>query len=100
MEVVAEIRAGAQISIVCRKFGVTRTSAYRWLRSQDLKSRKASGRPASIRFDKIRGLYLDGCQGQRWTAASLRMEIFQTFGVEYHEDHVSRLLKRLRKESV
>ena len=87
-----------------RRFGVTRTSASRWVeairRGKDLHLRKASGRPSSLTPEQLRSLPDLYRQGSRvvgelyWTPEAFALAIERKLGVALHPDHVRRLMIR------
>ena len=90
-------------------FGVSEVSVSHWLaRARDgglaaLRARPAAGHPPKLSADqKCRipeflwhGPEAYGFRGQVWTCARIARVIAEEFGVSYHKDHVSRLLREL-----
>jgi transposase len=51
----------------------------------------------SAKLDGIvkKGAEAYGFQGDVWTAARLKMAVKETFGIEYHERHIPKMLKKM-----
>ncbi|GGJ51850.1 IS630 family transposase [Deinococcus roseus] len=95
--------------MVCQHFKISKSTFYLWRKQlnhagiEGLKSRKASGRPR--RLSKEQETELGGClqdnpvkhgfSDATWTGPRVRDWIGLRFGVWYHPDHVSRVLRRL-----
>lgn len=89
--------------------GVGEVTVSRWLtRTREggpeaLLSRSAPGHPPKLLYDQKRlipeflwhGAEAYGFRGEVWTCARIAQVIKEEFGVRYHKDHVSRLLKEL-----
>ncbi len=94
---------------VARRVGVDRRSVRRWRASFDaegragVRARPASGRPTKLtepqrtRLEKalLRGALAHGHPTDLWTCPRVADLIERRFGVEYHVDHVGRLLHAL-----
>lgn len=94
---------------VARRMGVDRRSVRRWRASFDAEGRDgvraipASGRPPKLtaveraRLEKalLRGALAHGFPTDLWTCPRVAELIERRFGVEYHVDHVGRLLHAL-----
>src|SRR6266581_4371947 len=90
-------------------FGVSEVSVSHWLaRARDgglaaLRSRPGEGHTPKLSADQKRripeflwhGPEAYGFRGQVWTCARIARVIAEEFGVSYHKDHVSRLLREL-----
>jgi transposase len=90
-------------------FGVSAVSVSHWLaRARDgglaaLRSRPGEGHTPKLSADQKRripeflwhGPEAYGFRGQVWTCARIARVIAEEFGVSYHKDHVSRLLREL-----
>ncbi len=69
-----------------------------------LKTRPRSGRPPKLTAEHraqipellARGAEAQGFRGDVWTATRIASVLFRRFGVRYHPDHVSRLLRQAR----
>lgn len=95
---------------IAAALGVTEVSVSRWLaRARDagpsaLLSRAVPGRPTKLTAAQMNllpellwhGPEAYGFRGAVWTCTRIAQVIQQEFGVRYHKDHVSRLLKELR----
>jgi transposase len=104
-----ELQGGLRQSMVATKFGVSRTTASRWVRAlknkgvDGLRKRRATGRPSRLRPEQLaqlREIYNEGAlsagfESDRWTTCKLAQVIEQKFGVHYDQDHVGRLLHKL-----
>jgi transposase len=94
---------------VARRVGVDRRSVRRWRASFDAEGRDgvralpAPGRPSKMtaaqraRLEKalLRGALAHGYPTDLWTCPRVAELIDRRFGVEYHADHVGRLLHAL-----
>jgi len=95
---------------ISEAFGVTEVSVSRWLSQArmggelGLLSRPIPGRPSALSLAQQRmipeflwhGAESYGFRGDVWTCARVARVIAEEFGVRYHKDHVSRLLKALQ----
>jgi transposase len=95
---------------IAEAFDVSEEAVSRWLtRARDsgpeaLRARSAPGPPPRLTSHQRRsipellwhGPEAYGFRGQVWTCARIAEVIEEEFGVRYHKDHVSRLLKDLR----
>jgi len=84
---------------IARTFGVSRTTVSRWKRARaqggSLKRSIAPGRPSRMnKFDIVccKALYRLPPDGGNWTQAKFAQAIKDNIGVEYHPDHVGRLM--------
>jgi len=94
---------------VAQRVGVDRRSVRRWRASFDaegragVEARPASGRPPKLtetqrtRLEKalVRGALAHGFGTDLWTCPRVAELIERRFGVEYHVDHIGRLLHGL-----
>lgn len=99
---------GATQAAIARKYQVSRTTASRWHRSvvhsgvTAMHKRRATGRPSRLtadQVDAIRKMYFDGASAHgfstdRWTTGRLAESIQRTFGIQYDQDHVGRLMHK------
>src|SRR5215469_2884738 len=89
--------------------GVSAGAVSQWLKRaregggpEALRRRPPPGVPARLTAEQraqapellARGAEAYGFRGQVWTAARIGEVIWHTFGVRYHRDHVSRLLRQ------
>jgi transposase len=95
---------------IATALGVTEDAVSRWLvRVRDggpeaLRSRASPGRPPKLSATQKRlipeflwhGAEAYGFRGEVWTCGRIAQVIAEEFGVRYHKDHVSRLLRELR----
>jgi transposase len=100
---------GLSLNAVARRVGCRASSVMRWRDARalhgaaGLRVRKASGRPPKLtaaKKERLIKLLLKGApaQGHRtdvWTTARIADLIARHFGVQYHPDHVGRLLRQL-----
>jgi putative transposase len=85
---------------IARTFGVSRTTVSRWKRARakgnSLKQKLASGRPSRMSAMEIKWckfIYPFGpLDGGKWTQAKFAQAIKDNIGIEYHPDHVGRLM--------
>jgi putative transposase len=101
--------AGYSLHAVARAIGCAASSVLRWRDrrqrggSAALKVRRAPGRPPKLeaaqrqRLVQVlqRGARAQGYATGGWTTARIAAVIAQQFGVQYHRDHIGRLLQRL-----
>jgi transposase len=88
--------------------GVSRGAVSQWIKRgreggvEALRTRPRPGGPAKLTAEQraqipallVRGAQADGFRGDVWTAKRIAEVIWRTFGVRYHPDHVSRLLRQ------
>src|SRR5215472_1654117 len=94
---------------IAAALGVSRAAVCQWIKcaragggAQALRSRPHLGGPAKLTAEQraqipgllARGAPAYGFGGDAWTATRLAEVIWRTFGVRYHPDHVSRLLRQ------
>ena len=106
----ADLQAGMSQSMVARKYDVSRTTAWRWIRAiandgpTGLQKRKATGRPrrlANEQLEELRNIWSAGPvasgfpNARRWTTVKFAEAIRQAFGVRYDPDHVGRIILRI-----
>lgn len=94
---------------IARHLGVTEAAVSKWKRqlleggSQALRARKASGRPPKLddiaKVELVQkleeGAIAAGFPTEQWTQARVKQLIKQEFGVDYHQNYISRLLDDL-----
>ena len=102
------LRQGLQPHEVAVRVGVDRRSVRRWKRayrksgSSALKAKPVPGRPTKLSAQQRRALVKMVLQGplafgfstELWTCRRIAQLIRSRFGVEYHPDHLGRLLHR------
>jgi transposase len=95
---------------IAEALGVSEVSVSCWLARarqggpEALRARPAPGRPPKLSSAQKRlipeflwhGAEAYGFRGELWTCARIAKVIEEEFGVRYHKDHVSRLLRELR----
>jgi putative transposase len=105
-------KAGASAIQVGELFDVSRNSAGRWkqlLREEGIRALKKSvapGRPSRLNEQQRmklkqlceRGPQAAGYDSSRWTTAMLADAIQEQLGIQYHPDHVGKLLHRMGVE--
>jgi len=108
-EAVALLEEGYQPVEVAKRLGVDRRSVRRWKASKikkgfsALKAKPSPGRPSQLQSkqkDRLRQKILKGAKvcgfpTELWTCPRVAELIRREFGVQYHVDHVSRLLHSL-----
>ncbi len=106
---IALLKEGYPPVEVARRIGVDRRSVRRWKAAYrkhgetGIQARAAPGRPAALaakdkkRLEKIllRGAKAAGFPTDLWTCPRVAQLIWERFGVDYHVDHVGRLLHGL-----
>jgi transposase len=95
---------------IARALGVSEGAVSQWLKRareaggvEGLKRRPAPGMTPRLRVEQraqlpallAQGAEAYGFRGDVWTARRVAHLIAETFGVRYHRDHVSRLLRQL-----
>lgn len=94
---------------VARRIGVDRRSVRRWTAAhrlqgaQALRARRASGRPRKLaprQLQQVERVLRNGAQAagfatDLWTCPRVAQVIARRFGVQYHVDHLSRLLRAM-----
>ncbi|MGE3151424.1 MAG: IS630 family transposase [Nitrospiraceae bacterium] len=106
---VALLAKGYGPSEVARMLGVDRRSVRRWKAAyrhhgaQALRARRASGRPPKLtprHLQQVERVLLKGAKAagfgtDLWTCPRIAQVMAHRFGVRYHVDHLSRLLRAL-----
>lgn len=94
---------------IATALGVNKGTVSRWLALADvagagaLRSHPPAGHPAKLTADQLRripeflsyGAEAYGFRGEVWTCSRIAEVIRLEFGIRYHKDHVSRLMKEL-----
>ena len=100
------VKQGESPTVVARILGVARTSVHRWRRLArhrgGLRAKPAPGRPRrrsdpQLRYLRAllrRGAVAHGWPSQLWTAQRVAILIERHFGIQYHPEHVRKLLKQ------
>lgn len=103
---VALLRQGMRPAEVARHVGVDRVSVYRWQKvlkeegRRGLRAKPAPGRPRKLSGDQRKkletllekGAAASGFDTDLWTCPRVAEVIRERFQVDYHPDHVGRLL--------
>lgn len=93
-----ELRVGKLQSEVAKKYGVSRTSVSRWAKrlkkGESLESRKATGRPPRMTARQLGSLRKHVLVNDEAFSETQKW-IKKTFGISYHVDHVSRIIRGL-----
>lgn len=109
MEAVRRLRAGESAPLVAADLGVDPSTVYAWGKLARLGGKRAlkavpkSGRPLKLErkhWAKLKRMILKGtkkCGFDRelWTLPLIKELIEQEFGVDYHDDHLSKFIRRL-----
>jgi transposase len=102
----ALLEQGEAPVVVARILGVTRTSLHRWRRlarqAGGLAAKPPSGPRRRLTTPQLReleqlllkGAPAHGFPNELWTAARVALVIQRQFGVQYHPEHVRKLLRR------
>jgi transposase len=102
-------QAGWWSKDIAAALGVSEASVSQWLTrgraggGDALQSRPRPGAPPRLTAEQraeipgllARGAETYGFRGDVWTAARIAEVMWRTFGVRYHRDHVSRLLRQI-----
>lgn len=106
MRAVQLVQQGESPTVVARVLGVTPTSVHRWRRMarhrSGLRAKPAPGRPRRMSDQQLRhlrvllrqGAVVHGWSNQWWTAGRVAILIERHFGVQYHPEHVRKLLRQ------
>ena len=108
-EAIALLNKGFPPVEVARRIGVDRRSVRRWKAvmhrkgRQGLQAKPVPGRPAKLTLRQketlqrhlLRGAQTNGFSTDLWTCPRITRLIHRVFGVQYHVDHTSRLLRSL-----
>lgn len=109
MQAIELLRAGWSPTEVARKFDVTTSAVSHWKKTWKEQGKRAlatkphSGRPSKLDDAQKQQLmdFLDqgaracGFDSDDWTCPRVQQLIAKAFDVEYHVDHLSRLLREL-----
>ena len=96
-------------SLIAEAFGVNKGTISRWLAiaeaegAEALRAHTSAGHPPKFTAEQLRripefllyGAEAYGFRGEVWTCPRIAQVIEWEFGVSYHKDHVSRLMKEL-----
>jgi transposase len=110
LEAARLLKVGVSQSEVARRLGVHRQSVIRWVRSLEsagvrgLRRAGRAGRKPKLSAAQLRGIEQALKRGPEalgyrtglWTAGRVRDLIEYQTGVRYHEDHVWRILRKLK----
>lgn len=107
-EALAMFEQGHRVKDVAQRLGVSRISAGKWKKAGAANGPGVAAKPMPPRerklsgkqLDRLRELLLDGpiaCgfPTELWTCPRVAQLILDRFGVSYHPDHLSRLLRDL-----
>lgn len=108
-EAVRRLRAGENAAVIAADLGVGANSVYTWgkrARTEGIKAlrtRPGRGRPLKLGREHWKALTRMVLAGPRacgfdrelWTLPMIKELIEREHGVEYHEDHLSRFMRRL-----
>lgn len=108
MRALEMLRSGMTAREVADRLGVHLVSVYRWsaMRRRGLRAiraRRTPGRPPKLSGEEraeleqilLAGAQAEGFATDLWTCPRIREVIRRRFGVEYHVDHIVRLLHGL-----
>ena len=104
-----DLQRGLSQSAIAKKFGVSRTSASRWMRSfhrngsDALRKRRPTGRPSRLTSEQLEsaaaifraGAKAAGFMDDRWTTARFAEVVNLQFGIKYDSDHMGRIIHKL-----
>jgi transposase len=106
MRAVQLVKQGESPTVVARILGVAPGSVHRWRRlarhRSGLRAKPASGRPRRMSDPQLRqlrtllrqGAVAHGWPNQLWTAQRVTLLIERCFGIQYHPEHVRKLLRQ------
>lgn len=109
MEALRRLREGQSAQVVAADLGVASNTVYAWGKlarhggSKALKAVAKSGRPLKLgreHWAKLKRMILRqpkacGFDRELWTLPMIKELIEREFGVDYHDDHLSRFVRRL-----
>lgn len=109
MEAVRRLRAGESAPVVAADLGVASNTVYTWGKLARIGGKKAlkavpkSGRPVKLarkHWTILKRMILknpkaSGFDRELWTLPMIKELIEREFGVEYHDDHLSKFVRRL-----
>lgn len=109
LKAIAMCREGRGPGEIARRLGVNRRSVHRWLASYRGQGRQgvapipAPGRPPKLdagEREKLARMLLKGARAwgyptDLWTGPRVRDLVHRKFGISYHANHISRLLRSL-----
>lgn len=107
LQAMPDLQNGTSVTALATQLGVSRQSIYRWgnaiARGESLAARKTPGRPSRLRttdLPKIAKVFKDGPHKagfpiKRWTQATFALAIREATKIDYHPDHVGRIMHRL-----
>ena len=109
MEAVKRLRQGVPAAVVAADLGVAINTVYYWGKlareggKKSLKSVPKSGRPLKLggeHWAALKKMILaspsaSGFDRELWTLPMIKVLIQRKFGVDYHDSHLSRLVRRL-----
>lgn len=109
MEAVRRLRARESAPVVAADLGVDPSTVYAWGKLARLGGKKAlkavpkSGRPlkldrehwAELKRLILKGPKFCGFEHELWTLPLIKELIQREFGVDYHDDHLSKFIRRL-----
>lgn len=109
MEALRRLRAGEHAPVVAADLGVASNTVYMWGKlarlggKKALKTKPGRGRPPKLareHWKTLKRMVLSGpraCGFDRglWTLPMIKELIERELGVEYHEDHLSKFMRRL-----
>ena len=100
---------GWQQKEIAEALGISKGAVSKWLAKarvsgiEGLKSHPAPGGPSKLSTEQMarlpeilgQGAEAYGYRGARWTRARIRQVIEEVFGVSYHVDHMSYLMRKI-----
>jgi len=109
MEAVKRLRAGEHAAVVAADFGVATNTVYMWGKrarlggTKALRAKPGRGRTFKLGHEHWKTLKRMVLKGPRacgfdrglWTLPMIRQLVLREFSVEYHEDHLSKFMRRL-----
>jgi len=99
--VIKESESGLSPTEIAKKFGISRTSVYRWLsRRDDLSRKQVSGRPMSLTQDEINqflaymqhGALNFGFESDLWTGPRIKLLVKKKLNKNLHRATIHRML--------
>jgi transposase len=101
------MRRGESPTVIARILGVGRTSLYRWLAMAEKSPEALAARPhpgprprmTDYQLRELERLLLEGARAHGWpndlwSAGRVAELVRRRFGVEYHVEHVRKILRR------
>jgi len=107
LQAVPDIQNGMRSCDLCRKYEITRITLHRWRQmlacGSDMRTKRAPGRPRRLtpsQEARVVEIYYQGpreagVNAELWKTWDFARVVGRLVGVEFHPDHMGRLMERL-----